>query len=109
VNLADVKARMAVQLTACPRPSLFYSGRTLPNSVESATHFQIGDDINEPGHGLQLLDRPSIEGGIRADKPACGYLIVAAGNCIERAKQLHEKNGKLERLRAGLKVQSYRA
>ena len=33
MNLADVKAKMAAQLTACPRPSLFYTGRILPSSA----------------------------------------------------------------------------
>jgi len=73
---------------------------------QAQTSVQIGDDIGKPGHGPQLLDRPGIEGDVRADKPSSSEFNVSADNCIERAKQLHEKDGKLEGLRAGLK---YRA
>jgi len=103
VDLTDVKARMTAPLMAMSTAAFFYSGKTPLSSVESATCVQIGDDIDEPADSLQFLDRPDIEGGVRAGKPTCSDLIVTADNCIERVKQLHEKDGKLEGLRAGLK------
>ena len=75
-------------------------GRMDPDSDASATGVEVGDDIQGPSDGLDLVDRPAIERLVGVAQPRARDLPVAFDDGVERPEEPHEQHCELERLRS---------